>query len=404
MTRKTYRGGKKGRCNVGADKHRLRISIPAKFFGGKRVFLYCNMDDTVDNVVEAQKVADAMNADIAARCFDLSLGRYERMVSTDQIVIQNQENFDGSIPGVHEQKLTIVWRRWVHQLRLPEETYNNKYRWVERYIHAHDPDWNNPGWTDEIVTGPDTFNSYISYVRRCIEWALNEGLIRGKNPYRDLRRKAPPPSNEVKGFSMAEKKRILDCFYRSFLVDFGANSHRGYYYPMVATWFETGMRTGEVIGLKWDDVDFAAGKITVRRSQSPDHTTAGKGHRKVEKKTKTQTTRKLPITPPILKYLMMRKTMDTKGKALVFPSPKGTVINTNNWSKRVWRPTLEACGVPYQRPYNIRHTLLSEAARDPEIGVVGAAQIAGHSNTKTVQERYIGYLEEPRLPSSDRLA
>ncbi len=117
------------------------------------------MEDTVANVVEAQKVADAMNADIAARCFDLSLDRYRRMVAIDEIVAQNHDNFAGNIPGVHEKKLNALWWRWVSELRLSEETYNNKYRWIERYIQIHQPDWDDPGWTDEITTGASTFNS-----------------------------------------------------------------------------------------------------------------------------------------------------------------------------------------------------------------------------------------------------
>ncbi|MEM9246366.1 MAG: site-specific integrase, partial [Cyanobacteria bacterium P01_F01_bin.153] len=279
MTRKTYTGGKKGRCNVGADKHRLRISIPAKLFGGKRKFIYCGLDDTVKNVPKAQEIADAMNADILAHRFDLSLGRYQRMVSTDEIVSQNHENFAGNIPGVHENKLGVLWRRWVSQLQLSEDTFNNKYRWVERYIHIHDPDWDDTSWTEEITTGAETFNSYVRYVRRCIEWALDEGLVKGRNPYNRISRSSKGVPKARKGFDTAEKIRILSEFKNPTHPVPWQCARTRWYYPMVLFWFLTGLRVGEVAGLKWVDIDWGERRIIIRRSQSRDNSNAGKGHR-----------------------------------------------------------------------------------------------------------------------------
>ncbi len=385
-----------------ADNHYLRISIPAKFFGGKRVFLYCNMEDTVGNVVAAQEVADAMNADIAARCFDLSLDRYKRMVSTDEIVQQNHDNFDGSIPGVHARKLATLWRRWVPHLLLSEETYNNKYRWVERYIQLYDPDWDSTDWTNEITTGASTFNAYMSYVRRCVEWALDEGLIKGRNPYKNISRSTKGQTKKRKGFNTKEKLKILAEFKNPTHPDPEQRDRIQWHYLMVLFWFLTGLRVGEVSGIKWVDILWDEGQVVVRRSQSRDHSNAGKGHRLKEKSTKTGVVRVLDMNESVREVLMQAQARAIAGSDLVFPSQSGAVIDMGNWRRRVWYGVLDRAGVSHQPPKNVRHTLLTEAAKDPTIGVVGAAKIAGHTTTRPVQDNYIDVTGVAQLPSGDR--
>ena len=60
-----------------------------------------------------------------------------------------------------------------------------------------------------------------------------------------------------------EERRVLTVQEQSLLLD-TAKDHP--YYPIFALALQTGMRVGELQGLKWQDIDFAAGTIDIKRS------------------------------------------------------------------------------------------------------------------------------------------
>ena len=45
--------------------------------------------------------------------------------------------------------------------------------------------------------------------------------------------------------------------------------------------------------------------------------------------------------------------------------------------------------------------LVSQAVKDPRIGLLGASKIAGHSDPRTTLKHYASELEEVILPSSE---
>ena len=55
--------------------------------------------------------------------------------------------------------------------------------------------------------------------------------------------------------------------------------HFSDYYPLLLTAFRTGMRLGELLGLAWADIDFAANSIHVQRSYSHGHWSTTKSHK-----------------------------------------------------------------------------------------------------------------------------
>ena len=69
----------------------------------------------------------------------------------------------------------------------------------------------------------------------------------------------------------------------------------------------TGMRCGEMLALRWEDVDFEQGILTIEKSRSvAKNRTGGKGSNKyvlVEGSTKNEKARKLALTPEALKVL-----------------------------------------------------------------------------------------------------
>ncbi len=122
-------------------------------------------------------------------------------------------------------------------------------------------------------------------------------------------------------------------------------------YEMYYIELATGLRRGELLGLKWTDIDWKNGIIKVRRQ------VARVNGEIVEAPLKTKNSyRAVSISPQAVEVLreQKKKTNDE----YVFPSPNGGPISpdsVNNMLKRV----LERAGVPKVRFHDLRHTFAS---------------------------------------------
>ena len=140
----------------------------------------------------------------------------------------------------------------------------------------------------------------------------------------------------------------------------------------------TGMRVGELYGLKWSDLDYGAGMIRIRR-------TATEG--KVRKYTKNKRERSAPMFPFVERRLLEhRKTL--MGSELVCPSNEGTARFAGSIYKPLDRLS-EAMGLEFSiRPQVLRrtyNTLMVDAGLDKIV----TRAIMGHSNDK-MTEHYAG--------------
>ncbi|SED42417.1 tyrosine-type recombinase/integrase [Streptomyces sp. 2314.4] len=142
-----------------------------------------------------------------------------------------------------------------------------------------------------------------------------------------------------------------------------------------------GLRQGEVLGLKWEDVDFEVGVILVRRGRLRPRYKHGCGNRcgrkpgycpqkiNIRRETKDTKTRagKRPIGVPeeLLKLLRQHKEKQQRERTLardlwvekgyVFTSPTGEPLNPNTDFHR-WKDLLKAAQVRDGRLHDARHT------------------------------------------------
>jgi len=175
---------------------------------------------------------------------------------------------------------------------------------------------------------------------------------------------------EVAPFTLEEVRRLCDevrSDYRDYLV----------------CRFFTGMRTGEINGLKWSRVDLERNVILVRETFSAGET---------EENAKSEhSIRDIPLLPPVREVLLARHASRPKGAVYVFASARGGPIDAKNFTNRVFYPLLDRLGISRRRPYQTRHTtatLLLAAGENPE----WIARFLGHANTEmlfTVYSRYV---------------
>ena len=182
---------------------------------------------------------------------------------------------------------------------------------------------------------------------------------------------------DVQPFSLEEVQKILDSVRPDF---------RDY----LTVRFFTGLRTGEINGLKWKNVDLDRNLILVRETVVNGQETDG---------VKTDgSIRDIAMLPMVRAAIESRLKARTLGCPWVFATSEGNPIDAHNFSNRVWYPLLRFLDLEPRRPYQTRHTaatLMLAAGENPE----WIAQVMGHSTTAMLFKVYSRFV--PNLTRQD---
>ena len=194
------------------------------------------------------------------------------------------------------------------------------------------------------------------------------------SPYKNIKM-LKVPKTKVQPFTLDEVQRLLTHVREDF---------RSYF----TVRFYTGMRTGEVHGLKWKYIDFNRREILVRESL-----VAGK-----MTDTKTDSSaRDIPMSQPVFDALkeQHKRTGDLEW---VFANGEGKQLQVNNVSNRVWKPLLRLLDLPYRRLYQTRHTAATLWLAAGE-NVLWVSQVLGHADPHVTFQKYAKYA--PNLTRRD---
>lgn len=151
----------------------------------------------------------------------------------------------------------------------------------------------------------------------------------------------------------------------------------------------SGMRQGELLGLKWSGIDLEAGRLTVS------HTLNRRTHELGEPKTK-RARRTLHLSTLALEALKRHRTaqLEQRLKAgrkwidndYVFATRYGTPLEARNVSRSFAR-AIEAAGLPHQRFHDLRHASASIGLEGGE-SLVEVSHRLGHANLSTTGDVY----------------
>jgi len=209
----------------------------------------------------------------------------------------------------------------------------------------------------------------------------------------DFRVRAPAmPSNVVRRQSKAKKVILTPGQVGKLVAAAKSDTHRGIYYAFP---FLSGTRISEQLGLLWEDVDFGANVVHIRRIQERDGS--------LTEATKTEAgARSIPMSATLREMLMAWRLVcpRTDGKLFrVFPGPGrlqpwplprtngGGPLLYQNFRKRFWAPAFKTLKLPYVTPHAARHSFISILqAHGVEVGLV--AKLAGHANATVTLGHY----------------
>jgi integrase len=181
---------------------------------------------------------------------------------------------------------------------------------------------------------------------------------------------------DVEPFSIEDVKRILDRVRPDF---------RDYF----TVRFFTGMRTGEVDGLKWQYVDFERRLILIRETVIDGE----------EEYTKTDgSQRDIQMSQIVFDALASQREATGQLSTFVFCNREGKPLEHRNVTRRVWYPLLRHLDLKARRPYQCRHTaatLWLAAGEAPE----WIARQLGHTTTEMLFRVYSRFV--PNLTRRD---
>ena len=173
----------------------------------------------------------------------------------------------------------------------------------------------------------------------------------------------------------------------------------------------TGLRSGELIGLTWDCVDFDNDLITiVQQMTSP----RKKGEDYEIEETKSSNYRTLSPAPIVFEWLRQQKAKQEKeksmlGKAwnsgryknLVFTMVDGSHY-TQSWVYKMFQRVLKAAGLDHYRVHDLRHTYVVDALRaGDDVKTVQAS--AGHYSAAFTLDRYAHVTASMQRESAARM-
>jgi len=193
-----------------------------------------------------------------------------------------------------------------------------------------------------IAERPDlsgkTINNYVSVLREAFDLAVMEKVVIS-NPVIGVPRakyQKPPPDP----FSREEAEKIIAETARAY----AGNVHN-----MVETWFWTGLRTSEIIGLDWPNIDFASGKMLIASA-------VVQGEKKDS--TKTAVARVVNLNSRALAALQRQRQVTQMKGDRVFQDPRYNADwkSEEAFQRVYWKRMLTRLGIRYRRPYNMRHT------------------------------------------------
>jgi integrase len=228
-----------------------------------------------------------------------------------------------------------------------------------------------------------TVISFHNLLHKALDTAVRWGLVA-----RNVCDAVSPPRRrrfEVKPLTLEQVQRLLAA----------VEGHR------LAALFKlalaTGMRRGELLGLKWQDIDLAKGTLQVRRvlSRIPSRL-PGKGYAEAEPKTQ-RSRRTIVVAPFALTALKEHRArqLGEKERAgaswqeydFVFCTPLGTHLNPTRDMLDLLKAFLKRAGLPDVRFHDLRHssaTLLLSLGVHPKV----VQEILGHSQISMTLDIY----------------
>jgi len=281
----------------------------------------------------------------------------------EQLKIALREQQQGTLVTSPQQSVAQYLQQWLENHRSGVRL--RTYEWYEQLVRLHlvpaigriplqklTPQQVQSLYTQKLQEGLSrtTVNTLHAMLHKALEDALRWNLVA-----RNVCDAVTPPRRdryEIQPFSIEQAQRFLSA----------AKGHSLEALFVLAV--STGMRRGELLAVKWQDIDFSTCTLHVRRIF-----TRSKGNRYIEAEPKTEKSRRSIVLPALVVDLLSQQRMkqaQAKMEAgaawqehdLVFSTSMGTPLNPSKVIDR-FKSLLKKADLPGIRFHDLRHSAAS---------------------------------------------
>jgi len=233
-------------------------------------------------------------------------------------------------------------------------------------------------WCETLHVSNKTISNVLSPLRNALQDACDDELI-SENPLANwvYRNKAKPRESSLDPFSADEKGRIINAINNPL--------HKN----LVIFLFWTGLRTSELIALRWDDIDMQDRVALINKAKTD-------ASDEPETPKTAASVRLIKLLPPAFDALLAQQELTGSHESgCVFVDD----LNNKSWQgdqpirKRVWIPALKRANVRYRYPYQTRHTFASMMVSSGE-NISWLSKQLGHSNAITTLRVYAKWIKD----------
>src|SRR5215211_889196 len=204
-------------------------------------------------------------------------------------------------------------------------------------------------YRDRLDTGlsTSTVHKMHDILRRGLAQAVKWHLV--PRNVADVVKPPRPVPKEMVALSTDETRRLLDA---------AAEDRLEALYVLAV---HTGMRQGELLALRWQDVDTENAVVSVRRTLTRSGGKVTFGEPKTKKGRRSIRLTPQGVEAPRLHLERELRDMEILGdryqdQGLVFTTDTGAPINPSNLRLRSFAPLLKRAGLPHMRFHDLRHT------------------------------------------------
>lgn len=227
-----------------------------------------------------------------------------------------------------------------------------------------------------------------------LEFAKENDIIRYNPCKKSVKSDMGKPSQKKEALTIDCQKKFLEYAV--------GNSYENQYRFIL----QTGLRTGELVGLKWDDIDFQNKTLRIQRSMEYRYSV---GEWRVGEPKSRSGYRTLPLTDEAIEILKLQKKKNREIKVIpmewssfVFLCRKGTPVKNSTYDTALFK-ICDKAKIEHFSMHVLRHTFATrciEAGMKPKT----LQMLLGHSNIGITMNLYVHTTEEEKKKEIELVA